>query len=106
VEAFFSELVESAQELKVEDKRAIASRSLFGINLARAGGLRTQLKIELVANESRYGRKLSKKQLIQRWNTTRGQDILTRWKTNDFDCQVLNNLVGKSTVTPTFEVLT
>ncbi len=38
---------------------------------------------------------LSKDQLRQRWNTQTGQYILTKWKGNKFDRQILNDLVGR-----------
>lgn len=38
---------------------------------------------------------ISKEQLKQRWNTTLGQRILTRWKANKFDRDILDEMVGK-----------
>jgi len=38
---------------------------------------------------------LSKDQLRQRWNTQQGQYIISRWKGNKFDRQILESLVGK-----------
>jgi hypothetical protein len=36
--------------------------------------------------------KLTKKQLIDRWNTAEGQDILHRWRANNFGSSVVNML--------------
>ena len=38
---------------------------------------------------------LPKEQLRARWNTPNGRSILTRWKTNGFRREILNNLVGR-----------
>src|SRR5437870_4899506 len=38
---------------------------------------------------------LSKEKLKERWNTTKGQYILTTWKTNGFRRDILDSLVGK-----------
>jgi hypothetical protein len=38
---------------------------------------------------------LSKAQLKERWNTSRGRNILTRWKTNGYKRDALDSLIGK-----------
>ncbi|MBW4623911.1 MAG: pentapeptide repeat-containing protein [Cyanosarcina radialis HA8281-LM2] len=38
---------------------------------------------------------LSKEQLRQRWNSQKGQYILSKWKSNGFDRQILDDIVGK-----------
>src|SRR5262245_125339 len=38
---------------------------------------------------------LSKEQLKARWDTPKGQSILTRWKTNGFRRDILDSQVGK-----------
>ncbi|MEP0872433.1 pentapeptide repeat-containing protein [Trichocoleus desertorum AS-A10] len=39
--------------------------------------------------------KLTKAQLRQRWETSTGQNIITRWRANNFDRQVIESLVGQ-----------
>jgi hypothetical protein len=38
---------------------------------------------------------ISKDQLRQRWNTSTGKRILTKWKANKFDRKILDEMVGK-----------
>lgn len=54
-----------------------------------------QFNLDETSQEIRTIVNLSKEQLRQRWNTEKGQYILSRWKGNKFDRQILDQLVGK-----------
>ncbi|MCB9138088.1 MAG: pentapeptide repeat-containing protein [Caldilineaceae bacterium] len=45
--------------------------------------------------EIKYIVNLDKGALRQRWNEKKGQEILARWKSSDYNREILDNLVGK-----------